>query len=200
MYGNLHIQQILEYSGWVLQVQEIPKRPKNKFTIWGFPKIIHFSGIFPLQTIHFGVPVFMETPICLNQTDYDISLYIIISLSLSQLCKIFLRQYPIELSLRLSHISPTTKVTKSLISQAFKGQHRETDLVRQDGRSSTLTAPNGPSQGSVMRVALSEAKMQPEEVAPRWRQIRWHPRPPKKTTLFSGCVHKGWDGNPKKMD
>ena len=36
----------------------------------------------------------------------------------------------------------------------------------QDGRSSTLTAPNGPSQATVMRVALAEAKLQPEEVVP----------------------------------
>lgn len=39
---------------------------------------------------------------------------------------------------------------------------------RQDGRSSTLTAPNGPSQATVMRVALAEAKLAPEEVA-TWR-------------------------------
>ncbi|CAK9056189.1 Phenolphthiocerol/phthiocerol polyketide synthase subunit A ((Phenol)carboxyphthiodiolenone synthase subunit A) (Beta-ketoacyl-acyl-carrier-protein synthase I) (Phthiocerol synthesis polyketide synthase type I PpsA), partial [Durusdinium trenchii] len=36
--------------------------------------------------------------------------------------------------------------------------------VNQDGRSSTLTAPNGPSQATVMRVALAEAKLAPEEV------------------------------------
>ena len=36
--------------------------------------------------------------------------------------------------------------------------------VNQDGRSSTLTAPNGPSQAAVMRVALAEAKLAPEDV------------------------------------
>eukprot|EP00931_Biecheleriopsis_adriatica_P047752 TRINITY_DN27548_c0_g2_i1.p1 TRINITY_DN27548_c0_g2~~TRINITY_DN27548_c0_g2_i1.p1 ORF type:complete len:4734 (-),score=1179.49 TRINITY_DN27548_c0_g2_i1:215-14152(-) len=36
--------------------------------------------------------------------------------------------------------------------------------VNQDGRSSTLTAPNGPSQQLVMTVALTEARMQPQEV------------------------------------
>eukprot|EP00438_Fugacium_kawagutii_P013943 Skav203409 [mRNA] locus=scaffold1743:222991:225836:- [translate_table: standard] len=45
------------------------------------------------------------------------------------------------------------------------GMSQGTRLL-QDGRSSTLTAPNGPSQATVMRVALAEAKMQPEEVAP----------------------------------
>ncbi len=34
--------------------------------------------------------------------------------------------------------------------------------VNQDGRSSSLTAPNGPSQQSVIRGALSTAKMSPE--------------------------------------
>lgn len=46
-------------------------------------------------------------------------------------------------------------------------------LQCQDGRSSTLTAPNGPSQATVMRVALAEAKLQPEEVVP-W-QDSWIP-------------------------
>ena len=35
--------------------------------------------------------------------------------------------------------------------------------VRQDGRSSTLTAPNGPSQQEVMRRALADADMQPQQ-------------------------------------
>ena len=36
--------------------------------------------------------------------------------------------------------------------------------VRQDGRSSTLTAPNGPSQQEVIRRALADAQMQPQQV------------------------------------
>lgn len=44
------------------------------------------------------------------------------------------------------------------------------NLSHQDGRSSTLTAPNGPSQTTVMRVALAEAKLQPEEVVP-WQDF-----------------------------
>ena len=36
--------------------------------------------------------------------------------------------------------------------------------VRQDGRSTTLTAPNGPSQQEVIRRALADAQMQPQQV------------------------------------
>ena len=37
--------------------------------------------------------------------------------------------------------------------------------VNQDGRSSSLTAPNGPAQQEVLRAALAEARLGPDDVA-----------------------------------
>ena len=33
----------------------------------GYPQIIHFNRVFPLETIHFGVPLFLETSIKFQQ-------------------------------------------------------------------------------------------------------------------------------------